>query len=247
MLTYLVCQVWHKSEAECFRNTVFFLLGKKRRFIYIYIYFKKTTTINCTFIKKDGNLIAETARKTSSTQTAVTVFVASESDRQCESVILDCDNLVRPSCQSASFQHTRAGSSDKPVPLNNTKERQAENTPCCVNQLIGRTTWAEGTKGPEGQTRVGQLLLILLSFVLGFSFNLKGQRGDFLTEEQTCCLCLPWPAQLVQQMLMIQVNAAAPFMPYWLHCVHASREWLCRSAHCVLQQSNSNHIWHRVR
>lgn len=172
--------------------------------------------------------------------------MASESDRQWESVIVYCDNLVRPSCQSASFQHTRAGSSDKPVPLNNTKERQAENTPCCVNQLIGRTTWAEGTKGPEGQTRVGQLLLILLSFVLGFSFNLKGQRGDFLTEKRTCCLCLPWPAQLVQQMLMIQVNAAAPFMPYWLHCVHASREWLCRSAHCVLQQSNSNHIWHRV-
>lgn len=166
-------------------------MGKKGN-LYIHIFFfKKQKTINCTFIKKDGSLIAETARKTSSTQTAVTVFVASESDRQWESVIVYCDNLVRPSCQSASFQHTRAGSSDKPVPLNNTKERQAENTPCCVNQLIGRTTWAEGTKGPEGQTRVGQLLLILLSFVLGFSFNLKGQRGDFLTEKRTCCLCLP--------------------------------------------------------
>lgn len=84
-------------------------------------------------------------------QTAVAVFVVSVSDRHWESVILDGDSLVRPRCQSEASQHTRAGSSDKPVPLNNTTERQAENTPCCINQLIGGTTWAEGTKAREGR------------------------------------------------------------------------------------------------
>lgn len=93
----------------------------------------------------------QTDRRHTHRQAAVTVFVMSMSDRQWESVILACDSLVRPSCHSEAFQHTRAGSSDKPVLLNNTTERQAENTPCCTDRLIGGTTWAEGTNAREGR------------------------------------------------------------------------------------------------
>lgn len=61
-------------------------------------------------------------------------------------MILGCDSLVRPGCHSEAFQQTRAGFSDKPVLLNNTTKRRAENIPCCVNQLIGRTHQGMGAQ-----------------------------------------------------------------------------------------------------
>lgn len=167
-------------------------------------------------------------------QSAVSVFVIS--DRQWESVILGCDSLVKPSCQSEASQHTKAGSSDKPVPPNNTAERQVENTPSCVNHLIGGTPWDWEDRGPGGQPRAGGLLLILLSLTPDCSLLQPQRTSEQLPHRETMklvVLSLACPAQLVQQMPAIRVNAAAP-IDTSLATQHVGKQ-----AECVLQQDYS--------
>ena len=120
-------------------------------------------------------MVVRSDRQAAHRQAAVTVSVISLSDGQWESVILACDSLVRPSCQSEAFQHTTAGSSDKPVLLNNNTERRAENTPCCAKPADRWDHKGWGDKGPGGQTRAGRLLLIPFSLVPD-RFLLQPQR-----------------------------------------------------------------------